>query len=68
MYESGVIKEEELSDYEKELLMELYKKQVETLEINIAIKKKELLSYEEKILIAKQKLSLNTNEWWEIIK
>lgn len=61
-YESGVIKEEELSDYEKESLMELYKKQVETLEINIAIKKQELLSYKEKILKAKQKLSLNTNE------
>ena len=61
-YESGVIKEEELSDYEKERLMELYKKQVETLEINIAIKKQELLSYKEKILKAKQKISLNTNE------
>ena len=61
-YESGVIKEEELSDYEKESLMELYKKQVKTLEINIAIKKQELLGYKEKILKAKQKLSLNTNE------
>lgn len=57
-YESGVIKEEELSDYEKESLMELYKKQVEILEINIAIKKQELLSYKEKILKVKQKLSL----------
>ena len=61
-YESGVIKEEELSDDEKENLIELYKKQVEALEINIAIKKQELLSYKEKILEAKQKLSLNTNE------
>lgn len=61
-YESGVIKEEELSDYEKDNLMELYKKQVETLEINISIKKQELLSYKEKILKAKQKLALNTNE------
>ena len=43
--------------------MKLYKKQVETLEINIAIKKQELLSYKEKILKTKQKLSLNTNEW-----
>lgn len=61
-YEGGVIKEEELSDYEKESLMELYKKQVETLEINIAIKKQELLSYKEKILKAKCKTSLDTNE------
>lgn len=61
-YERGVINEEELSDYEKDSLMELYKKQVETLEINIAIKKQELLSYKEKILKAKQKLSLNANE------
>lgn len=61
-YESGVIKEEDLSDYEKDNLMKLYKKQVETLEINIAIKKQELLSYKEKILKTKQKLSLNTNE------
>lgn len=61
-YESGVIKEEELSDYEKDSLMKLYKKQVETLEMNIAIKKQELLSCKEKILKAKQKLSLNTDE------
>ena len=58
-YDSGVVKEEELSSYEKDRLMELYKKQVETLEINIAIKQQELLSYKEKILKAKQKLSLN---------
>lgn len=58
-YESGVVKEEELSSYEKDRLMELYKKQVETLEINIAIKQQELLSYKEKILKAKQKMSLN---------
>lgn len=61
-YESGVIKEEELSDYEKDNLMKLYKNQVETLEINIAIKKQELLIYKEKILKAKQKLSLDTKE------
>lgn len=61
-YESGIIKEEELSDYERDNLLKLYKKQVETLEINIAIKKQELLNYKEKILKAKQKLSLNANE------
>lgn len=61
-YENGIIKEEELSEYEKDNLMDLYKKQVEALEISIAIKKQELLNYKEKILKAKQKSSLNTNE------
>lgn len=61
-YERGIIKEEELSKVEKDNLAELYKKQVETLEMNIAIKKQELQNYKEKILKAKQKLSLDTNE------
>ena len=61
-YESGIIKEEELLYDEEEKLIELYKKQIETLEINISIKKQELLGYKEKILKAKQKLSLNANE------
>ena len=58
-YENGIIKEEQLSSDEKSSLKELYKKQVETLEIDIAIKKRELQSYKKKILNATQKLSLN---------
>ena len=54
-YERGIIKEEELSEVEKDNLADLYKKQVETLEMNIAIKKQELQSYKEKIVKAKQR-------------
>lgn len=54
-YESGIIKEKDLSEYEKESLKALYRKQIETLKIDISIKKKEFLSYKEKILKAKQK-------------
>lgn len=53
-YEKGRIKEEELSDYEKDSLEALYKKQIETLKTNIAIKKKEILGYKEQIIEAKQ--------------
>lgn len=56
-YEKGIIKEEELSEYEKEKLIELYKKQIKILEIDIDLKKEELLGYKEKILNVKQKLS-----------
>lgn len=58
-YESGAIKEDELLNYEKDSLMKLYKEQIKTLEMNIAIRKQELLDYKEKILKAKQKISLN---------
>ena len=61
-YESGIIKEEDLSEYEKESLKALYKKQIETLKIDIEVKKKELFGYKERILKAKQRLYLNTNE------
>ena len=56
-YESGIIKEEDLSDDEKDNLMELYKKQIETLEIELAMKRQELLSYKEKILKAIKKVT-----------
>lgn len=55
-YEKGIIKEEQLSDYEKECLIFLYKKQIKILEGDVDIKKKELLGYKEKILKVKQKL------------
>ena len=58
-YENEIIKEEELSDLDKENLKALYKKQIETLNINIAIKEKEIQGYKEKILEARQKLLLN---------
>lgn len=61
-YESGVIKEEMLSEDEKADLMELYKTQIETLQSNIDAKKRELEEYKEKILNAKQKLSMKTNK------
>lgn len=58
-YESGIIKEEDLSECEKESLKALYRKQIETLKIDISMKKKEFLGYKEKIVKAKQKLYLN---------
>lgn len=61
-YENGSIKEDELSDYEKDSLKKLYKKQIETLKTNIAIKEKEILGYKEQIIEVKQKLALNSNK------
>lgn len=57
-YENDIIKEEDLSDLDKENLTALYKKQIETLNINIAKKEKEMQWYKEKILEARQKLLL----------
>lgn len=60
-YESGIVKEEMLSEKEKADLISLYNSQIETLEKNIDNKKRELEEYKEKILIAKQKLSTTAN-------
>lgn len=60
-YKSGMIKETEISESDKEELMKLYRKQIENLNINIAIKEKEIQGYKEKILETRQKLLLKNN-------
>ena len=60
-YKTGMIKETEISESDKEQLMNLYRKQIENLNINIAIKEKEIQGYKEKILEARQKLLLKNN-------
>lgn len=44
-YEKGIIKEESLTNNEKEELIALYKKQIKTLEENIINQKNKLISY-----------------------
>ena len=60
-YENGIITEEDLSDSDKDKLTALYKKQIENLNTNIAIKEKEIQGYKEKILEARRKLALKNN-------
>lgn len=54
-YEKGIIDKNDLTYEEKDDLINTYKKQIETLEINIDIKKKELLRYKEQIIEQKNK-------------
>lgn len=49
-YEAGKIKEENISEEDKDKLVELYKEQIKTLENNVALYKNSLKNYKEKIL------------------
>lgn len=60
-YETGIVKEEMLSEQERADLISLYNSQIEMLEKNIENKRRELEEYKEKILTAKQNLSSATN-------
>ncbi|MBR3696767.1 MAG: hypothetical protein IKM97_00605 [Clostridia bacterium] len=53
-YENNIIKEEELTEEEKENLINLYKEQISTLEDNIQIELKKLEFYRQKILDTKK--------------
>ena len=53
-YEDSAIKEKDLTEEEKEKLIELYKDQISTIENNIATKLKELEFYKQKIMAAKE--------------
>lgn len=56
-YDAGKITEDDLQEEEKEKLIVLYKKQIETLEMDIAINKKKLENYKNKIIRIKKRLS-----------
>ena len=55
-YEDGIILEQELTEEEKNLLINLYKQQIEILNNNINTYKKRLNDYKEKILKVKKKV------------
>ena len=55
-FESGKLKEEDLTEIEKENLIKLYNNQIESLKQDIENYNKILKSYKEKILVAKNKL------------
>ena len=54
--ESGLIEEDRLTDKEKELLVDLYKKQIKNKKEAIQYYERELQRYKEKILLVKSKL------------
>lgn len=54
-FECGELKEDDMTEEEKNNLIKLYKEQIETLENNIEMHKKNLARYKEKIIIAKNK-------------
>lgn len=54
-YEAGIIKEEELTEEEKEKLIDLLNQQIETLERNIESYKQTLRGYRDKILEIRKK-------------
>lgn len=49
-YENGMLEEQNMSDEEKQELKKLYKKQIKTLEMNIAMFNKSIEFYKNKIL------------------
>lgn len=55
-FESNIIKEEELSEEEKEKLTDLYKEQIETLEKNILNYQQNLRVYKNKIIEMKNNI------------
>jgi len=61
-FESGKLKEEDLAETEKENLIKLYNKQIDSLKQDIENYNRILKSYKEKILVAKNKLKNN----WQI--
>ena len=56
-FESGEIKESNLTEEQKNKLIDLYKKQISELKHNIRNYDRDLEMYQEKILIAKRKLN-----------
>lgn len=60
-YENNLIKEDELTETEKESLVNLYKEQINTINNNIQTESKELDLYKQKIIIAREKLKNSKN-------
>ena len=58
-YEKGTITEDVISTEDKQKLIQLYKKQISDLELNVEIHKRELEMYRKKILCAKSKIENN---------
>ena len=54
-YETSIINEEDLTEEEKEKLIELYKEQISTIKDNIQTELKKLEFYKQKIIIAREK-------------
>ncbi len=57
-YETNVIREEDLTEKEKEDLVKLYKEQIDTIENNIQTELKELEFYKQKIILAREKAKM----------
>lgn len=57
-YEKGIILEEDMTDKEKEELLNLYNEQIINLKNNIIAKKKELGGYKEKILAIRKEVNI----------
>lgn len=55
-YEEGIVQEKNLTEDEKEELIQLYKEQIKTLEENIIMHKKNLQYYKTKIMEMKEKI------------
>lgn len=55
-FEDGTIKEEELSEEEKSILIQLYKQQIVDLQTNINNNKQVLKQYKEKIINIRNKM------------
>ena len=56
-FENGTIKEEDLSEEEKNSLIELYKQQIEDLQRNIDNNKRSFNMYKEKIISLRNKMN-----------
>ena len=59
-YESNVIREEDLTETEKNDLNKLYKEQIATIENNIQVGLKELDFYKQRIIVARKKAKNNS--------
>ena len=57
-YENNVIREEDLTETEKENLVKLYKEQIDTIENNIQTELTKLDFYKQKIILARKKAKM----------
>lgn len=58
-YEKGTITEDDISNEDKQKLVQLYQKQISDLEVDIEMHKRELEMYRKNILCAKSKIENN---------
>ena len=66
-YESGIIREEELSEKQKAELMKLYNEQITSLEYDAIMYKRKLQMYKQKIIEKRKKIQISLDKRKKIV-